>query len=154
MKDAVKLHCGKCKKFIEPDTYWGLKVRKSHPLLFQFLFQMCLLWCGSTELFHFITWGTWMSVQHFMAVNIMVVEVFHSKPHGYAGGKVIRIHCLSIMKICTKHEGNPPNSCWDISVWTIVVDQHTDRLIHPCVMLLAWLKNMSFQTQADWRKKI
>lgn len=42
-----------------------------------------------------------------------------------------------------KMNGNPSNSCWDISVWTKVVDWPGDIAI-PTAMSLTWLKNTIF----------
>lgn len=42
--------------------------------------------------------------------------------------KVIMIHPLGTMTVCTKFQANPLNSCWDISPWAKVVDQPTGQL--------------------------
>ena len=47
-----------------------------------------------------------MGVPIFLAIHRMVVEIFHFKPHGEEA-KVIEIHPLGTMDICTKCHGDP-----------------------------------------------
>lgn len=60
---------------------------------------------------------------------------------------------LGTWNICTKFNESPSNSCWNVSVWTEVVDQHTDHQTNipaPDVKPLAWLKvAKSFQNNKN-----
>lgn len=40
--------------------------------------------------------------------------------------KLITIHPEGDVNYCLKFHGNPSNNCWDISVWTKLLDQQTD----------------------------
>ncbi len=57
--------------------------------------------------------------------------------------EVIRIHPLGTINNCIKFHGKPSNTSEHISIWTKVVDRHTNNAI-PEAMPLAWLKPKQF----------
>lgn len=79
----------------------------------------------------FLLWGAWMSVPVFMVVHpivlcmwlwtknvkLMVLLEEKSGNHGYGD-------------ISSKWHGNSSNSCYDIPLWTKVLDWLTDQLIN------------------------
>lgn len=64
---------------------------------------------------------------------IQQLRYFNQNQTGQANGsmlrqgisKVFRVHPLGPMTLCTKFPGNASNICWNISVWTKMVDQPT-----------------------------
>ncbi len=80
-----------------------------------------------------------MPEANLMAIHPTVVKTFHSNSRMSTSlwheeksvDRLSRIHYLGTMNICTRFYRNPSNSCWDISVWTKVVDRPTDQHWHP-----------------------
>ncbi len=68
--------------------------------------------------------------QRCLGLNVSVNLVMAMK--GKSGDhQSLRIHLLGTMYVGTEFHGNPSNSCWDISVWTKVVDRPTNWCCHP-----------------------
>lgn len=82
-----------------------------------------------------------MNVQtKFTEIHPVVVETCQSKPQMWISlwryrkshriTKVIGVHLLGTINICTKCHGSPSDTC-EISVWTKVVEGQTVRYCHP-----------------------
>lgn len=90
-----------------------------------------------------------MSAQKSVAIHQVNVEMFLCISANFASScckirsqgktKVIRLHPLETMNVCTKFHCNPSNSCWAILA---LVDQLTEEI--------SWMVTLS---QAIWRIK-
>lgn len=61
--------------------------------------------------------------------------------------KVIWIHPLGTMIVCTKFYDNPSASCWHILVWAIVVDWLNKLHCIPTTRMLMWLKTKKLKSE-------
>ncbi len=87
--------------------------------------------------------GTCISAPNFMAIQLLVDTTFQSQTNWWryrksqGNTKVIGIHPMATMHVCTKFHGNPTNSCC-ISVWkksSGPTDQPTDQPTNPNMFL-------------------
>ena len=90
---------------------------------------------GGTESLHQISWQSieWMLNGY---VKNFTCRLYWKKIQAVA--KVIKLHPLWTINVCTKFHGNPSNSCLDISVWTKVAGWSTG--VPSLELLLAWWK--------------
>lgn len=89
-------------------------------LVLEVLLTSCGHWMkrGSNKLFRFIQKGTcteflYQTLWH----TVGTLSLKTTNVTLIVTDRVIRIHHLGIMNVCTKFCGNPSQSCWDIPAW-------------------------------------
>ena len=96
-----------------------------------------------------------MFVSTFVPIHPVEVEIFDKirKPltPWWRSPKSLEFIFWGTMKACTKFKGNPSNGCWDISVWTQLVNWLTAQHCHPCIHTVSVAKTHSYcLTQEHW----
>lgn len=77
---------------------------------------------GSPKLIQFILKRTGTSVDNF-TYRWIIIHFFHIKPQMWTSWWFLRSHPLGTVGICTEFHGNLSSICWDISVWTKVINR-------------------------------
>ncbi len=82
---------------------------------------------------------------------LLVLQVCGHKTRDEGAGWRVRGSQSSVWMFRTKFHGNPSKSCWNISVWTKVVDQPTDRHYHPCNRVVSLAETLKSWHVWLWR---